>query len=86
MLNPLLYPLDLTVRVYAKLIKVFTLMFTSFLNIKPGRITMENTGETSILSFLVRDSRWMLYTQSKMSEGNTAHMEIKTTLDAVKKE
>jgi len=47
---------------------------------------MENTGETSILSFLVRDSRWMLYTQSKMSEGNTAHMEIKTTLDAVKKE
>jgi len=41
-------------------------------------------GETLISFFL--DSRWLLYTQTVMSEGNTGHTEIRATLDAVKKE
>jgi len=39
--------------------------------------------ETSISSFV--DSRWLLYTQSVISVGNTADMEIRVTLDAVKR-
>ena len=41
-------------------------------------------GEMSISSFL--DSLWLLYTQPVFSEGNTVHVEMWATLDAVKKE
>ena len=43
----------------------------------------ETIGKTSISSFF--DSHWLLYTPPVMSEGNTAHTEIRVTLDAVKK-
>ena len=45
---------------------------------------MGNTKGMLILLFL--DSQWLLNTQPMMSEGDTAHMEIQATLDAVKKE
>jgi len=59
-------------------------MFTSFLNIELGHTEeqqLEMLGETSISSLL--DSWWLLYTQPIISEGKTAHMEIRATLDAV---
>ena len=40
---------------------------------------MGNTGR-NVDPFL--DSWWLLYGQPVMSEGNTAHMEIRATLDA----
>ena len=85
-LNPLLYPSDLTVRMYVKLVKCFILTFMSFLNIELGHmeeLQWEMLGETFISSFL--DSWWLLYTQPVMSEGNTAHKEIRANLDAGQK-
>ena len=52
-------------------------MFASFCNIELGH-TEELQWETSISSLI--DSWWLLYTQPVMSEGNTAHMEIRATL------
>ena len=61
-------------------------MFTSLFIVEPGHTKeqqWETLGETSISSVL--GSRWLLYTQPIMSEGNTTHTEIRATLDAVKK-
>ena len=52
-------------------------MFPSLFNIQPDHTKekqWETLGEMSISSFLVRDSWWLLYTQPKMSEGNTAYL------------
>ena len=52
-----------------------------FLCLEPGH-TEELQGKISVSLFTV--SLWLLYIQPVMSEGKTADMEIRVTLDAVK--
>ena len=75
-LNPSLYPSDSPVRMYVKLIKVLYNNAHVFLNIEPC-----HTEEQQWKTLLFLDSRWLLYNQPIMSEGNTFHTRIRATLD-----
>ena len=68
---------------YVKLIKVFYIPTFSFVYyIEPGH-TEEMLWKTLILLFI--DSWCLLYTQTIISEENTADMEIRVTLDVIMK-